>query len=78
MDLLDVVVPLTFLEELSEAHTTSGCERIFNYIEKRKSRITVVNMAAESHETTQASHTHLVLGYGARQRKGPHPVENVQ
>ncbi|OAD04874.1 hypothetical protein MUCCIDRAFT_79967 [Mucor lusitanicus CBS 277.49] len=37
----NVVVPLTFLEELSEAHTTSGCEKIFNYIEKRKSRITV-------------------------------------
>ncbi|KAI7906379.1 THO complex subunit 1 transcription elongation factor-domain-containing protein [Cokeromyces recurvatus] len=41
VDLIDNVVPLTLLEELCEVHTTIGCEKIFNYIEHRKDKITV-------------------------------------
>ncbi|KAG2220331.1 hypothetical protein INT45_004016, partial [Circinella minor] len=38
---LEPVVCLTLLEELLDVHTIYGCEQLFDYIEKRKSRLTV-------------------------------------
>ncbi|RCH81885.1 UDP-glucose-4-epimerase [Rhizopus azygosporus] len=40
IDLLDQVIPLTFVEELLDLHTTEGCEKIFDYVEQRKDRLT--------------------------------------
>lgn len=40
IDLLDQVIPLTFVEELFDLHTTKGCEKIFGYVEQRKNRLT--------------------------------------
>ncbi|KAI9247064.1 THO complex subunit 1 transcription elongation factor-domain-containing protein [Sporodiniella umbellata] len=41
IDLIDQVIPLSLVEELLDLHTTVGCERIFEYVEKRKNRLTV-------------------------------------
>ncbi|KAI9499738.1 THO complex subunit 1 transcription elongation factor-domain-containing protein [Zychaea mexicana] len=38
---LEPVVPLTLIEELLDVHTIDGCEKLFDYIEKRKARLTV-------------------------------------
>ncbi|KAG1146704.1 hypothetical protein G6F37_001089 [Rhizopus arrhizus] len=40
IDLLDQVIPLSFTEELFDLHTTEGCEKIFDYVEQRKTRLT--------------------------------------
>ncbi|KAF7730090.1 Serine/threonine-protein phosphatase 2A regulatory subunit B'' subunit beta [Apophysomyces ossiformis] len=40
-DYLDTVIPLTLIEELFDVHTIAGCELLFNYVEKRKGRLTV-------------------------------------
>ncbi|KAJ8663709.1 hypothetical protein O0I10_000958 [Lichtheimia ornata] len=42
-DYLEAVVPLTMVEELLDIHTISGCEKLFDYIERRKPRL-IVNM----------------------------------
>lgn len=44
LDLLDQVIPLTFVEELLDLHTTEGCEKIFDYVEQRKDRLTAVRI----------------------------------
>ncbi|KAI7876822.1 hypothetical protein K492DRAFT_172255 [Lichtheimia hyalospora FSU 10163] len=42
-DYLEAVVPLTMVEELLDIHTIAGCEKLFDYIERRKPRL-IVNM----------------------------------
>lgn len=44
VDLLDNVTHLTFVEELLDVNTTFACEKLFDYVEKRKSKITVVRI----------------------------------
>jgi hypothetical protein len=56
VDLLENVVPLNLLEELIEEHTTSECENIFNYIEDRRAKITIVR-------TNHATRLLIILAY---------------
>ncbi|KAI9273898.1 THO complex subunit 1 transcription elongation factor-domain-containing protein [Helicostylum pulchrum] len=41
VDLLDNVTHLSFVEELLDVNTTYACEKLFDYVEKRKAKITV-------------------------------------
>ncbi|KAI8989436.1 THO complex subunit 1 transcription elongation factor-domain-containing protein [Pilobolus umbonatus] len=41
IDILDAVIPLTLIEELFDVHTTADCEKIFDYVERRKTRLTI-------------------------------------
>lgn len=43
---LDGAAPLTVVEEMLDVHPIDGCERIFEYIEKRKARLTAVSLFA--------------------------------
>lgn len=43
VDLLDNVTHLSFVEELLDVNTTYACEKLFDYVEKRKAKITVVS-----------------------------------
>ncbi|CAO3624719.1 unnamed protein product [Cunninghamella echinulata] len=38
---VEQIIPLTFIEELLDIHTTLSCERLFEYVEKRKNRLIV-------------------------------------
>jgi THO complex subunit 1 len=40
--LVEQVTVLTLIEELLEQQTIPGCEKIFDYIESRKTKLTVV------------------------------------
>ncbi|KAI8092828.1 THO complex subunit 1 transcription elongation factor-domain-containing protein [Halteromyces radiatus] len=42
-DYLEQIIPLTFIEELMDVHTITSCERLFDYVESRKTRL-IVNM----------------------------------
>lgn len=44
IDYLEAVVPLTMVEELLDIHTISGCEKLFDYIERRKPRLIVASI----------------------------------
>lgn len=44
VDLLDNVTHLSFVEELLDVNTTFACEKLFDYVEKRKAKITVVSL----------------------------------
>lgn len=57
VDYLDNVIPLTLIEELLDVHTTMGCEKLFSFVEKRKSRITVVSRIK-----------HYLVLYGIKER----------
>ncbi|KAI8334608.1 THO complex subunit 1 transcription elongation factor-domain-containing protein [Chlamydoabsidia padenii] len=42
-DFLEQIIPLTFVEELMDVLTLTGCERLFDYVENQKDRL-IINM----------------------------------
>lgn len=44
LGLVEQVTVLTLIEELLEQQTIPGCEKIFDYIESRKTKLTVVSL----------------------------------
>jgi hypothetical protein len=43
LEYLEQIVPLTFVEELMDVLTLTGCERLFDYVESQKDRLIIVS-----------------------------------